>query len=291
MSDSSSHNYRGVVPPMITPFTTDGAVDVPAARRIIDHLIAGRASGVFVLGTTGEAASIPDDQKTRLVATMTEHVGNRAIKYAGISGNCFRQQVDAANEYRKLGADALVAHVPYYFSLNEKEIEAYFLRLADSISLPLVLYNIPSTTHHSIALSTLEHLMRHRNIVAIKDSAGDVQRLTDLLKLTGGRDGFPVLLGSSATYWHGLKHGAIGLVPSGAHLVPEQYHAMYIAAMEQNWSEVDRLQKETDAVVAQYLKAGSLGRGLAVLKALLENKGLCGRTMLSPLQTFVGTPG
>jgi 4-hydroxy-tetrahydrodipicolinate synthase len=290
MSDQSSHKYRGVVPPMITPFTPDGAIDVPAARRIIDHLIAGHASGIFVLGTTGEAASIPDDQKTKLVETMTEHVGNRAVKYAGISGNCFRQQVDAANEYKQLGADALVAHVPYYFALNEKEIEAYFLRLADSIALPLVLYNIPSTTHHSIALSTLENLMRHENIVAIKDSSGDVLRLTDLLKLTGGRDGFPVLLGSSATYWHGLKQGAVGLVPSGAHLVPEQYHAMYLAAMEQNWSEVDRLQKETDAVVAQYLKAGSLGRGLAVLKALLEQKGLCGRSMLPPLQTLVGNP-
>ena len=290
MSDQPSHKYRGVVPPMITPFTPDGAIDVPAVRRVIDHLIAGSASGIFVLGTTGEAASIPTDEKTKLVATMVEHVGRRAVKYVGISGNCFREQVEAADEYKKLGADALVAHVPFYFPIGEKEIEAYFTRLADSVSLPLVLYNIPSTTHHSIALSTVEHLMRHPNIVAIKDSAGDPQRLTDLLKLTGGRDGFPVLLGTSPTYWHGLREGAVGLVPSGAHLVPAQYHAMYRAAMDKNWPEVDRLQKETDAVVAQYIKAGSIGKGLAVLKALLENKGLCGRTMLPPLQTFVGTP-
>src|SRR3954454_19646575 len=88
-----SHKYRGVVPPMITPFTADGAIDVPAVRRIIDHLIAGSGSGIFVLGTTGEAASIPTDEKTKLVATMVEHVGRRAVKYAGISGNCFREQV------------------------------------------------------------------------------------------------------------------------------------------------------------------------------------------------------
>src|SRR5438067_2486554 len=109
------NKYRGLVPPMITPFTTDGAVDVPAERRVIDHLIAGGASGIFVLGTTGEAASIPNDEKTRLVAAMAEHVGRRAVRYAGISGNCFREQVEAANEYKKIGVDALVAHVPYYF--------------------------------------------------------------------------------------------------------------------------------------------------------------------------------
>src|SRR5690349_18905948 len=169
MSDQSSHKYRGVVPPMITPFTPDGAIDVAAARKIIDHLLAGHATGIFVLGTTGEAASIPSIEKAKLVATMAEHVGGRAIRYAGISGNCFREQIDAAGEYKQLGVDALVAHVPYYFSLGEKEIEAYFTRLADSVPLPLILYNIPSTTHHSIALGTVERLMRHPNVVAIKD--------------------------------------------------------------------------------------------------------------------------
>src|SRR4051794_22322287 len=103
MNDQSSQKYRGVVPPMITPFTPDGAIDVAAARKIIDHLLVGHATGIFVLGTTGEAASIPAADKARLVATMVEHVGSRAVKYAGISSNCLGDQIGAANEYKRLG--------------------------------------------------------------------------------------------------------------------------------------------------------------------------------------------
>jgi 4-hydroxy-tetrahydrodipicolinate synthase len=105
-----------------------------------------------------------------------------------------------------------------------------------------------------------------------------------MLKRTGGRGGFPVLLGSSAAFSHGLRAGAVGLVPSGAHLVPAQYQAMYEAAMSDRWDEVERLQHETDTVCAGYLKGRSLGQSLAALKALLEQCGLCGRTMLPPLR-------
>ena len=208
--------------------------------------------------------------------------------YAGIASNCFRESMDAANAYKQLGADAIVAHMPSYYPLSDAEITDYFLRLADSAPLPLVLYNIPVTTHHSISLDVVDRLRQHPNIVAIKDSANDRQRLADLLSRTGGRGGFPVLLGSSINFQHGLKHGAVGLVPSGAHLVPDKYQAMFEAAMADNWEKVEQLQHETDATCQQYLKGRSLGEGLAVLKALMEKRGLCGRAMLPPLRDHVG---
>ena len=90
-----------------------------------------------------------------------------------------------------------VAHMPSYYPLNNAQIESHFLRLADSVPLPLVLYNIPATTHHSISLDSIDRLRKHPNIVALKDSAGDRDRLSELFKRTGGRGGFPVLLGST----------------------------------------------------------------------------------------------
>jgi 4-hydroxy-tetrahydrodipicolinate synthase len=150
------------------------------------------------------------------------------------------------------------------------------------------MYNIPATTHHSIPLDVVDRLRRHPNIVAIKDSANDAARLTELLKRTGGRDGFPVLLGCSARFGHGLRHGGVGLVPSGAHLVPAAYQSMYEAAMADRWDDVERLQHETDATCAAFLKGRSLGESLAALKAILEQRGLCGRTMLPPLRTMTG---
>ena len=274
---------------MMTPFTPAGGIDEPAVGRIVDHLIGGGVAGIFPLGTTGESASIHPEDKRRLVAATIKHVGGRAMMYAGIASNCFRESVEAAKAYQQLGVEAVVAHVPSYFGLDDAEIESYYLRLADSVPLPLVLYNIPVTTHHSMSINVVDRLRKHPNVVALKDSSGDGPRLTELIARMGGRGGFPILLGSSGTFSHGLRCGAVGLVPSGAHLVPDKYQAMFDAAMSDRWDDVERLQRETDGVVSTYLKASSMGQGLAVLKAMLEHHGLCGRTMLPPLRDYSGT--
>jgi 4-hydroxy-tetrahydrodipicolinate synthase len=281
-------NFSGVVVPMITPFTPAGGLDEPAVGRIVESLVGQRVQGIFPLGTTGESASIAAADKLRLVELTASRLNRRAMVYAGISGNCFAESVAAAAAYAQAGVDAVVAHVPSYYPLTDGEAEAYFLRLADAVERPLVLYNIPATTHQSIALDVVDRLRQHPNIVAIKDSSGDRERLTALLQRTGGRSGFPVLLGSSATFTHGLKQGAVGLVPSGGHLTGEKYVAMVDAARANRWDDVERLQQETDGVCARYLKGRSLGQGLAALKAIMEERGLCGRTMLPPLRDHVG---
>ena len=280
--------YRGVVVPMITPFAPGGPIDEPAIGRIVEHLVTNRVDGIFPLGTTGEAASIPPIDKRRVLEATVKAVNKRSMVYAGISSNCLHESVEAAADYQQLEVDALVAHMPSYYPLSDTEIEAYFLKLADRVPLPLVLYNIPVTTHHHISLDVVDRLRKHPNIVAIKDSANDGNRLAELLKRTGGRGGWPVLVGTSTQFTHGLKLGAVGLVPSGAHLVPDLYQQMFESAMKDQWNDVERLQHETDSACQQYLKGKSLGAGLAVLKALLEKRGLCGRTMLPPLRDHVG---
>lgn len=282
------NTHSGVVVPMITPFTPGGGIDEAAVGRICDTLLAGGVAGIFPLGTTGESASIHPDDKRKVIAATTRHINGRARIYAGIASNCLRESIGAAAAYEQLGVQAVVAHMPSYYPLSDAEIESYFLRLADAVKLPLVLYNIPATTHHQIALDSIDRLREHPNIVAIKDSAGDKQRLTGLLHRAGGRGGFPVLVGSSVNASHGLRHGAVGLVPSGGHLVPREYQQLFEAAMKQDWIEVERLQHLTDAVCAQYLKGRSLGQGLAALKAILEERGLCSRTMAPPLLDHVG---
>jgi len=276
--------YQGVVVPMVSPFTRQGAIDEPAVGRIIEHLLRAGVAGIFPLGTTGESVSIPADEKRRLVTAVIRAVNSRATVYAGISGNCLRESIDAAVAYRDLGVDAVVAHPPFYYPLSDEGIETWFLRMADASPLPLVLYNIPSTTRQEIALDVVDRLRRHDRIVAIKDSSADPQRISQLLERTGGRGGFPVLLGASPMYPHGLRLGAVGLVPSGAHIVPELYQEMFLAAMHGDFTRVDALHEQTTAACATYLRGRTLSAGLAKLKALLEARGLCGRTMLPPIQ-------
>jgi 4-hydroxy-tetrahydrodipicolinate synthase len=280
--------YSGVVVPMVTPFTPAGGIDEAAIGRLVNHFVGFRLAGIFPLGTTGESMSIHPEDRRKAVAATVKHVAGRAMVYAGIASLSFRESVEAATAYAQLGVEAVVAHVPSYYPLTDDQIESYFLRLADASKLPLVLYNIPATTHHSIPLDAIDRLRRHPNIVAIKDSAPDRDRIIELLKRCGGRDGWPVLVGASANFTTGLRHGSVGIVPSGAHLVGDKYQAMFEGAMAGRWDEVEQLQRETDAAVACYFKGRTLGQALAVLKAKLELKGLCGRTMLPPLHDHVG---
>ncbi|MGC4033171.1 MAG: dihydrodipicolinate synthase family protein [Tepidisphaeraceae bacterium] len=279
--------YTGVVVPMLSPFTPGGSIDEPAVGRIVDRLLTGKPAGIFPLGTTGESASISQSEKKKLIATTVKAVAGRAMNYAGISANVFTDSLELAQVAKDNGVDAVVAHVPSYFGLTDADIEAYYLKLADAVPLPLVLYNIPPTTHHSIALDVVGRLIQHPNVVAIKDSAGDADRLTKLLALTGGRGGFPVLLGSSAFFTHGLKAGGVGLIPSGSHIAPVEYGQMFEAAMRDDWAEVERLQTVTDAAVSAYVKGRTIGEGLARLKKILSTQNICGPTMLPPLRDNV----
>src|SRR5262245_59318224 len=114
---------------MITPFTSAGAIDEEAVARIVEHLVNHRIGGIFPLGTTGEAASINALDRLRVVEATIKAVKKRAMVYAGISSNCFQDSVTAAVDYQELGVDALVAHMPSYYPLNDGEIESYFLKL------------------------------------------------------------------------------------------------------------------------------------------------------------------
>jgi 4-hydroxy-tetrahydrodipicolinate synthase len=282
----AANPYRGVVVPMISPFTPDHRVDTDAAARITNHLIGFGVAGVFPLGTTGEAASIPIPERRRLVTAVVGAAAKRSMVYAGIPSNCFRESVEAAVAYQDAGVDVLVAHLPSYYPITDAEIEAFYLKLADAVPLPLILYNIPVTTHHNMSVDTIDRLRKHPNVVALKDSSGDRQHIEAVLDRVGGD--FPVLLGNSTMYAVGLKRGAVGIIPSGAHLVGDQYQAMMDAADRNDWDRVDQLQEQTNAAVSVYIKGFTLGQGLARLKSLLEAKGLCGRTMLPPLRDYVG---
>jgi 4-hydroxy-tetrahydrodipicolinate synthase len=269
--------------------TSSGAIDEPAVQRVVDHLVAGGSHGIFPLGTTGEASSLSMSQREQLVAATVRAVAGRAMVYAGISSNSFGDSVVAAECFVRLGVDAVVAHPPCYYALTDEQIEVYLARLADRVGRPMVLYNIPQTTHLSIPIPAIVRLSRHGNVAAIKDSSPDGERVTALLHATGGRGCFPVLLGNSVLFSRGLKAGGAGLVPSGAHLAAQQYRQMYDAAVANHWDEVEKLQHSTDAVCSSYGSRGhTLGQSLAMLKFQLEQRGLCSRHMLPPLSDHVG---
>ncbi len=237
-STNAPKQRRGVIVPMITPLTESGELDEKAARRVVDHLLAGGVDAIFVIGTTGESASLPAAWRPRLVAATVEQVGGRTGVYAGISSNCLSESLAAGKEYLRMGVDALVVHLPCYFPLSDQEQYHYFKTLLDGLAGPLVIYNIPQTTGMSISLEVVEQLAEHPNAAGLKDSAGDPARLSKLLQLLSGRDKFPVFVGTTALAAEGLKGGAAGYVPSIGNLTPSPCRDLYASAQAGRWDEV-----------------------------------------------------
>lgn len=287
---SSSHTpYHGVIVPMITPVTSTGELDEPAVCRVIDYLIEDGISGIFILGTTGEAASISATMKLRLASLTIDHTAKRVLVYAGISHNCITDSVEAAKAYFDLGVDVTVAHLPSYYELNPAEQEAYYIRLSHDIAGPLMLYNIPMTTHMSMPLDVIERLSTCPNIIGLKDSQNDATRLTNEMELLGSRSDFAILFGANALSAQALLLGADGIVPSLGNLVPNLCQQLYNSARQGNSDSVETCQQQLNELSYMLRDSLSLGQSLGAHKAAMSALSLCGPAVLPPLQPLTAS--
>lgn len=274
--------YSGVVVPMFTPFDENRKIDLNSVEKIIDNFI---SKGVFpfILGTTGEGPSISVKERRRLVEFVGKKYSGETIIYAGLSGNCIEESIESAKEYIDLGVDVIVSLLPSYFMLKPDQMQKYFEFVANSISKPLIIYNITATTHMSIPLEIVQKLSYHPNIVALKDSERDLDRLDMAIEMFKDREDFSHLIGWAAKSFYGLSKGSDGLVPSTGNMTPGMFKKMYDAVLEGNLEFAERLQNETDQLAALYQSNRTLGESLAAAKILMKEFGLCEEFVLPPL--------
>ncbi len=274
--------YKGVVVPMVTPVTKEGLIDKQAVNRIIDSF-ADNGVSPLLMGTTGEGNSVSPDQSLVLVKTAVEAVRKRVTVYVGLNGCSFKQHVESANEYHKMGADVIVATLPSYYALTDEQMYNYYKSLADSITAPLMLYNIKATTHMSIPIDVVRRLSEHPNIVGLKDSERDLDRMKECLEIAAQNENFAYFMGWAAQSANSLSLGADGIVPSTGNFVPAMFGELYRSAIDGNMERANQLQSETDAIAKIYQEGRTLGESLAALKVMMSTKGLCDGYMLSPL--------
>lgn len=279
---SGAKKYRGVVVPMITPFTTEGKIDIPATERIVEHLISGGCLP-FILGTTGEFACVPVSERAGFVEATVKTVAGRTLTYAGIASNCFAETVDAAKRYADLGIDCVVANLPSYYPLVPENMLRYFEKLADSVPAPLMLYNITITTHMSIPLDIVEKLSHHPNIVGLKDSEKNEERFEEALGKWKDRMDFAHFTGTAALCTMALLRGSDGIVPSTANFVPQLYKDLYDAAISGDIDKANELQDKNAALGLIYQKGRVLSQSLPALKVIMDELGLCGPSVLPPM--------
>ena len=286
----NNSKYRGVVVPMVTPVTQDGRLDVAAVERII-NFFAQTGVSPLLMGTTGEGNSVSQADGQLLVETAVRvkkdcqsSIANCQLTiYAGLTGNCFAEQVRQAEIYTALGADVIVATLPTYYVLTEEQMYEYYKTLADCITGPLMLYNILATTHMSIPVDVVRRLADHPNIVGLKDSERDLERMAQCIEIAKGRDDFAYFCGWAAQSAHSLELGGNGIVPSTGNYVPELFRQLFDAAQQGDWATANRLQDETNEIAKIYQKDRTLGQSLTALKVMMQTKGLCEPWMLMPL--------
>lgn len=276
------NKYHGVVVPMVTPITKNNEIDIDAVKRIINNFAQYNVSAL-IMGTTGEGNSVLVESGVKMIKAASEAAAGRITIYAGLAGNCISEQYDAAEKFIEAGADVIAATLPCYYSLTPKQMYEYYKNLADTLTAPLMLYNITITTHMSIPLDVIEKLSHHPNIVGLKDSENNIQRMEEALTLFSDREDFAYFCGCAANSAKALSLGADGIVPSVGNYLPKIYNDLFEAGISGNTEIANDLQAKTIEIGKINTDNLTLGESLAGLKVIMKMYGLCETYMLPPL--------
>ena len=198
--------YSGIVIPAVTPLTAEHQLDHAAAERIFSNFYQHEVMP-FILGTTGESSSLPVYIKEEYLKLAVKLKKPGSILYAGISSNCLEESIDLAKKSFDAGVDVVATTLPSYYALSEYQMKKYFEQLAAAINGPMIIYNIPATTHMSIPLPVIDELSHHDNIVGSKDSERSEQRLLESISLWKDREDFSHFVGWAAKSAEALLNG------------------------------------------------------------------------------------
>lgn len=267
-----SSQLQGVIPPMITPLTEDGAIDLDGLQRLVAHLLSGGVSGIFVLGSSGEGPWLTPTQSQQVIEGVATAVNGQVPVLAGILEPSTRRVLEMLELAERAGADAVVATTPYYFESDAAVHLHHFASIARSTDLAVVLYNIPSKTHAPLSVETVAQLLDIENIVGIKDSSGDWEQVSGLMALRQIRPDFRILQGAEGLSGRSLLAGVDGLVPGLGNLMPSLFVRMMAAARAGDEETVRTLQAQVNALGLLH----SHGHWLACLKYAVALLGLSG---------------
>ena len=238
---------RGIWSPMPTPFDDSGELDEDALRDLTDYLIKGGVDGLFPLGTTGEFALLDKNERKRVVQIVAEEAHSRVPVLAGISDPSPKNAISYAKDAADAGADGVVATPPYYYKVSEEGLYSHFKMIHESISLPLVLYNIPEWTHNYVPIPVVARLAEERAIVGMKYTEYNMLNLANFIDAVGGK--IAVFTGSDAMTYACLEAGGSGAVISVSNIAPRTASSIFDLVNEGKFKEALAAQKSLMPVI------------------------------------------
>jgi len=270
---------RGCATALVTPFTSDGAVDVERLRALIEYQIAGGVRLLVPCGTTGESATMSDEEDQLVIKTTVEVANGRAKVIAGTGSNSTAAAIQYSQTARDLGVDAVLSVAPYYNKPTQEGLYAHFRAIAESVSdLPVVIYNVPGRTSSTIAAETTVRLACDvENIVAVKEASGSLPLIMEILR--SRPDGFRVISGDDSFTLAIIALGGDGLISVASNEIPGLMNQLVDLALAGNWDEARSLHYR----LLPLLEANFIESSPGPVKAAMAMMGLIEENFRLPL--------
>ena len=286
-----NHEYKGVIVPIVTPFTTEEKVDVNSLKNLVRYLIDGGVHGICAAGTSGEFSALTDPERLKVMETVVEEVNNRIPIIGNISATSTKLAIKLAKECNSIGVDGLAVTPPYYYDSSQSELIDHFVQIKNQTSLPLWVYNIPSTVKTTVNPSTIASLAKDSIVVGIKDSSGTGEKLAELTYICK-RDNIDLktFLGSVYRMPYAQKLDAHGVIPSDANLIPSYAVKAWESGIINSSTQATLYMNKIDAArkIQSLSKSGSdISSKLAGIKSGLKELGIIeSDNMSSPLKSL-----
>jgi len=272
----------GIIPAMVTPLTADDAINERALRRLANHLIDGGCHALFAIGSQGEFWAFSAEEKQRVWEIVVAEARGRVPVYAGTAAVTTREAIALTRLAEKAGADAVSVLTPYFISPNDNELFDHYKAIAESTTLPVLLYGNPARTGVRLSTSLVARLAEVPNIVGIKDSTGDLELAAEYIRTAPEK--FSVLMGRDTLIYAGLLYGAKGAIAATANVKPRLVADIYDKFLAGDLEGARRAQR----ALAPLRLAFSWGTFPVVIKEALDLMGMEGGPSRAPVGPLTG---
>ena len=235
---------KGIIPPILTPMNDDETINEQELRHQVNRMIDAGVSGVFALGTNGEAYALSHKEKVQILKVVVDETKHRVPVYAGTGCPTTKETITLSKEAEEIGADVLSVIVPYFAAASQDELYAHYKAVAESVKIPVVLYNIPARTGNALAPATVARLAKDiPNVMGAKDSSGNFDNMKQYIELTTGigKD-FSVLSGNDSLILPALCFGGKGGIAGCANVFPRTMVEIYEAFTAGDFERAKKVQ-------------------------------------------------
>ena len=272
---------------MVTPLRDRDELDVAGLEKLLEHILCGGVSGLFILGTTGEGPSLSYRLRRELIERVCKQVNRRVPVLVGITDTAFAESVSIARSAADSGADAVVVAPPYYMPEGQPELQEWLDHLVPELPLPLFLYNMPPLTKVPYELETVRHALDHPRIIGFKDSSGDLNYFKNVAAFLKQRPDWSLFIGPEGKLFDALQLGGHGGVSGGANLFPKIYVKLCQAFHAGDAARAQELQKQIQRIGSALYRIGKHPSTVVKgIKCTLACLGICDDFMAEPFHRF-----